>query len=140
MDEQSIQEVKTISHEIVRKEFPDEEEYFDFLFDLIIPELEELEHGKEPEFLREIRAVHPLALGFTPAVIAVVFQVLSRHTYRDIDGDDDIKNGVLAEDIQRIIAETVEDKDDQEKFSEIPNTMVKNIKKARIKAKEHQEE
>ena len=53
-DEQFIQEVKKISREIVKEEFP-EEEYFDFLFELIIPELQEMEPGKEGEFLREIR-------------------------------------------------------------------------------------
>ena len=45
MDAQSTQEVRMISHEIVKKEFPDEEEYFDFLSDLTIPEIEELEPG-----------------------------------------------------------------------------------------------
>ena len=55
MDKNFIQEVRTISREIVRKEFPEEEEYFDFLFDLTIQEIEELEPGDEAKFLREIR-------------------------------------------------------------------------------------
>lgn len=55
MDEQIIQQVKVISHKIVEKEFPEEEEYFDFLFDLTIQEIKELEPGKEAEFLREMR-------------------------------------------------------------------------------------
>jgi len=54
-DENFIQEVKTISRKIVEEEFPEEEEYFDFLFDLVIQEIEELEPGKEGEFLREMR-------------------------------------------------------------------------------------
>ncbi|KYK33855.1 MAG: hypothetical protein AYK19_12875 [Theionarchaea archaeon DG-70-1] len=67
MDEQVIQQAKVISREIVKKEFPEEEEYFDFLFDLTIQEIKELEPGKEAEFLREMRAVHPeLVLGYTP--------------------------------------------------------------------------
>ncbi|MBU7045395.1 MAG: SIR2 family protein [Theionarchaea archaeon] len=43
MDEYTIQEVKTISRDIVRNEFPEEEEYFDFLFDLTMQEIEDLE-------------------------------------------------------------------------------------------------
>lgn len=137
MDEQFIQEVKTTSREIVEKEFPDEEEYFDFLFDLIIPELQEMEPGKEAEFLREIRAVHPFTLGCTTVVIAVAFQVLSRYTYRDMDAEDDI-DGILTEDIQRTIANIVEDKDDQEEFSEVSKILIRNIKRAREKAKKDQ--
>lgn len=55
MDEQVIQQAKVISREIVEKEFPEEEEYFDFMFDLTIQEIKELEPGKEAEFLREMR-------------------------------------------------------------------------------------
>jgi hypothetical protein len=55
MDEKTIQQAREISREIVRNEFPEEEEYFDFLFDLTIQEIEELEPGKETEFLREMR-------------------------------------------------------------------------------------
>lgn len=49
MDEKVIQQAKTISYEIVKNEFPDDEEYFDFLFDLII--LEFRDEGKFAEFL-----------------------------------------------------------------------------------------
>ncbi|MBU7046361.1 MAG: hypothetical protein HXS54_07970 [Theionarchaea archaeon] len=129
-DEQFIQEVKKISREIVKENFPEEEEYFDFLFELIMPELQEMEPGEEAEFLREIRGAHPLALGCT-AVITVVFQVLAKYTYRNMDVDD--LEDILPEDIRRIIAETVEGKD-QEELSEVPRILIKNIKKAREKA------
>lgn len=49
MDKQLVQEARRISLEIVKKEFPDEEKNFDFIFDLIIQVLEELELGKETE-------------------------------------------------------------------------------------------
>lgn len=133
MDEQFIQEVRTVSHETVKSEFPDEEEYFDFLFDLIIPELQEMEPGKEAELLREMRGVHPLVLGCTSVVITVVFQVLARYTYRDMDTDD--SENKLTGEIQKIIAGIVEDKNDQEEFSEVPKILIKNIKKAREMAK-----
>lgn len=55
MDENIIQEVKTISRDIVINEIPEEEEYFDFLFDLTMQEIEELEPEDEIEFLKEIR-------------------------------------------------------------------------------------
>ena len=55
MDKKVIQQAREISYEIVRNEFPEEEEYFDFLFDLTIQEIQELEPGKEMEFLREVR-------------------------------------------------------------------------------------
>jgi hypothetical protein len=131
MDERFIQEVRVISYEIVEKSFPEEKEYFDFLFGLIMPELQEMEPGEEAEFLREIRGVHPLALGCT-AVITVVFQVLAQYTYRNMDSDD--IEDILPEDIRQIISETVEGKD-QEEFSEVPRILIKNIKKAREKAK-----
>jgi hypothetical protein len=139
MDEQGVQEVKTVSREIVEKEFPDEEEYFDFLFDLVIPELQETEPGKEAEFLREIRAVHPLALGCTTVVITVAFQVLSKYTYRDIDSEDEY-DSILAEDVQRIISGIVGDENDQEEFSKVPDFLIKNIKKARERTKKDQSE
>ena len=82
MDEQFIQQVRTVSQEIVANEFPDEEEYFDFLFGLTIQEIEELEPGKEVEFLREIRVIHPeLALGFTPLIIVLTVQILGDFTH-----------------------------------------------------------
>ena len=91
-----------------------------------------MEPGEEVEFLREIRGAHPLALGCT-AVIAVVFQVLAKYTYRSIDLDD--LEDKLPADIQQIIAETVEGKD-QDEFSEVPKILIKNIKRARERAKE----
>lgn len=54
MEKNFIQEVKTISREIVEKEFPEEEKYFGFIFDLIIQEIEEPESGKERDFFKEI--------------------------------------------------------------------------------------
>ena len=50
-----IKATREFSREIVEKQFPEEEEYFDFLFDLTIEEIGELKPGKETEFLREIR-------------------------------------------------------------------------------------
>lgn len=82
MDEQLTQKVRAISREIVHNEFPDEEEYFDFLFDLTMQEIEELEPGKEADFLREMRAVHPeLVLGYTPIIIILAVQVLGGFTH-----------------------------------------------------------
>lgn len=77
MDKEVIQQTRAISREIVKKEFPEEQEHFDLLFDLTIQEIEELEPGKEEEFLEQIRAAHPdRVLGFTPYVIIYTFQVL----------------------------------------------------------------
>ena len=88
MDEQIIQQTKIISREIVEKEFPKEEEYFDFLFDLTIQEIRELERGKEAEFLRQMRAAHPeLVLGFTPIIIILTVQILTEATHHRITKD-----------------------------------------------------
>ena len=54
-DEQIIQKVRVISREIVEKEFPEEAEYFDFLFDLTIEEIGDFKSMKEIEFLKEMR-------------------------------------------------------------------------------------
>ena len=135
-DKQIIQEVKLSSREIVKEKYPEEEEYFDFLFELIIPELQEMEPGKEAEFLREIRGAHPLALGCT-AVITVVFQVLAKRTYREMDMDD--IEDIIKEDVQRILDDLLEN-NKQEEFSDVPRILIKNIQKARIKAKKEKEE
>ncbi len=95
MDEQFIREVRAISHEIVKNEFPEEEEYFDFLFDLTMQEIEELEPGKEAEFLREIRAVHPeLVLGYTPVIIILAVQILGDFTHDKLVSEDIIKRKI----------------------------------------------
>ncbi|MBU7016195.1 MAG: hypothetical protein HXS44_01705 [Theionarchaea archaeon] len=95
MDELTTQEVKRISHEIVRNEFPDEEEYFDFLFDLTIQEIEELEPGRETEFLREMRAVHPeLVLGYTPIIIILTVQILGDFTHGTLITEEIIKKRI----------------------------------------------
>ena len=130
MDEQFIQEVKAVSREIVEKKFPEEVEYFDSLFDLIIPELQEIEPGKETEFLRKIRTEHPSAFNRSTVIITAVFQVLARYTYYTLDVDIDI----LPEDIWRILEKLAEDKD-KEEYSEVPKILIKNIRKAREKAK-----
>lgn len=97
MDERIIQQAKIISREIVEKEFPEEEEYFDFLFDLTIQELEELEPGKEAEFLKQMRAVHPEAvLGYTPIIIIIAIQVLGDVIYQGIKTEDIIKKRIAA--------------------------------------------
>ena len=95
MDERTIQEVRKISHEIVRNEFPDEEEYFNFLFDLTIQEIQELEPGRETEFLREMRAVHPeLVLGYTPIIIILTVQILGDFTHKTLVTEDIIKKKI----------------------------------------------
>ena len=130
MDEQFIQEVKAVSREIVEKEFLEEVEHFDSLFDLILPELQEIEPGKETEFLRKIRTEHPSAFNRTTVVITAVFQVLARYNYYALDEDIDIHS----EDIWRIFEKLVEDKN-KEEYSEVPEILIKNIRKAREKAK-----
>jgi hypothetical protein len=95
MDEQFIQKVRDVSREIVANEFPDEEEYFDFLFDLTIQEIEDLEPGKEMDFLREIRVIHPeLALGFTPIIIILTVQILGDFTHDKPVADTMIKQKI----------------------------------------------
>ncbi|MBU7027627.1 MAG: hypothetical protein HXS48_11890 [Theionarchaea archaeon] len=97
MDEQVIQQAKVISRKIVEKEFPEEKEYFDFLFNLTIQEIEELEPGKEEEFLRQMRAVHPeLVLGYTPIIIILTIQVLGDFAYHTVATRDIIKKRIAA--------------------------------------------
>ncbi len=97
MDERIVQQAKLISREIVEKEFPEEEEYFDFLFDLTIQEIEEIEPGKEAEFLKQMRAVHPeVVLGYTPIIIILAIQVLGDVMYRGIKTEDIIKKRIAA--------------------------------------------
>ena len=133
-DEQFIQEVKKISREIVKENFPEEEEYFDFLFELIMPELQEMEPGEEAEFLREIRGAHPLALGCT-AVISVVFQVLAQYRYYNIEGIGK-KDVITEEKVEKIITNILGDSEEQEGFSGVPRTLVRYIEKAKSKVRE----
>lgn len=136
MDEQLVQEVKAVSREIVEKEFPEEEEYFDFLSNLIIPELQKLKPGEEPQFLREIRAVHPLALGCTAVVITIVFQVLTQIKYRVIEGEGD-KDGIITEEsIKKVTIAILGNTEVEEQFSEIPKILMEHIEKAKMKVKE----
>ena len=136
LDEHVIQEMKTISREVVEKEFPDEEEYFDFLFDLIMPELQEMEPGEEPEFLKEIRAVYPLALGWTPVVITAVFQIVTQVIYRDINPNDTNEKIITQKGISKIIEDILGDSEEQENLSGISKAVMESIKKAKIKAKD----
>lgn len=95
MDEQIIQLSREISRKIVEKEFSHEKEYFDFVFDLTIQEIEELEPGKEAEFLREIRAIHPeMILGYTPIIIILTVQILTDIIHRKVTEEESIKNTV----------------------------------------------
>lgn len=104
MEEQVIQQAKEISRKIVEEEFPEEEEYFDFLFDLTIQEIEELEPGKEAEFLREMRAIHPeLVLGFTPIVIILTVQVLAEIPPKKIKPDGESIKNLIDERIRAIL-------------------------------------
>lgn len=95
MDEHTLQKVKALSREIVEEEFPEEAEYFDFVFNLTIDEIEELEPGKEEEFLKDIRAIYPeLALGFAPIIIMLAIQKLQDTTYRSLT-DEAIKKEIF---------------------------------------------
>jgi len=124
MDEQVIQQAKVISREIVKKEFPEEEEYFDFLFDLTIQEIKELEPGKEAEFLREMRAVHPeLVLGYTPIIIIITVQFLGEFTYRSL------KKNEIKDEIAKKAVEIVENKDEQQKISIISDYLIEYLEK-----------
>ena len=135
-DKQLIQEAKLISREIVKEKYPEEEEYFDFLFELIIPELQEMEPGKEAEFLREIRGAHPLALGCT-AVITVVFQVLAQYKYYNINTEETVENDVVTEEkVEKVIAGILGDGEKQESFSEVPRILVEYIEKAKSRIRE----
>ena len=97
MDERIIQQAKIISRKIVEEEFPDEKEYFDFLFDLTIQEIEELEPGKEAAFLKQMRAVHPeVVLGYTPIIIILAVQVLGDVIYNTIESKGTIKKRIAA--------------------------------------------
>lgn len=134
MDEATIQLVKKISREIVRKEFPDEEEYFDFLFELVIERLQEVEPGEKPEFLRDLRALHPLVEGGTAAVITLTFQVLSRYTFSDIENQsDETDYSLTQEDLDRILPYLDEKSVEREKLSDISEILLKNIRKAKKK-------
>ena len=135
-DKQLVQEAKLISREIVKENFPEEEEYFDFLFELIIPELQEMEPGKEAEFLREIRGAHPLALGCT-AVITVVFQVLAQYKYYNINTEETVENDVVTEEkVEKVIAGILGDGGKQESFSGVPRILVEYIEKAKSRIRE----
>jgi len=124
MDEQVIQQAKVISREIVKKEFPEEEEYFDFLFDLTIQEIKELEPGKEAEFLREMRAVHPeLVLGYTPIIIIITVQFLGEFTYRSL------KKNEIKDEIAKKAVEIVENKNEQQKISIISDYLIEYLEK-----------
>jgi len=119
MDEQVIQQARVISREIVKKEFPEEEEYFDFLFDLTIQEIKELEPGKEAEFLREMRAVHPeLVLGYAPIVIILTVQVLTEIIHRKIKGEIP-EEELIKELINEKTIAILEDEDTKRKLSGI---------------------
>ncbi|MBU7016197.1 MAG: hypothetical protein HXS44_01715 [Theionarchaea archaeon] len=135
-DERFVQEVKTISREIVKEIFPDEEEYFDFLFELIMPELEEMGRGEgeREEFLKEIRGVHPLAVGCT-AVITVVFQVLAQYRYYNIEGI--VKKDLVTEEkVEKIITNILGDGEEHEEFSGVPRILMQYIEKAKSKVRE----
>lgn len=124
MDEQVIQQAKEISRKIVEKEFPEEEEYFDFLFDLTIQEIKELEPGKEAEFLREMRAVHPeLVLGYTPIIIIITVQFLGEFTYRSL------KKPKIKDEIAKKAAGIVEDTGEQQKISVISDHLIEYLEK-----------
>jgi len=115
MDEKVIQQARALSRKIVEKEFPEEEEYFDFLFDLTIQEIEELEPGKEAEFLKEMRAVHPeLVLGFTPIVIILAVQILTEPP----------QERVTENKIKQRIARILKDENETRKLSKISKYLI----------------
>lgn len=119
MDEQIIQQSREISRKIVEKEFPDEKEFFDFTFDLVIQELEELEPGKEVEFLREIRVVHPeMVLGFTPIVIILTFHVLTKVIQRKVT-EGVIEGESIKDIIEKKAATMLKDEGNRRRLSDI---------------------
>lgn len=104
-NEEILLRAKSISREIVDREFPDEKEYFDFLFDLTIDEIKDMESGKEVEFLRVMRSGHPrLDLGHTPNVIVATFEAL----YFAYHG---IREDVIEKKIATILEEEGSDKE-----------------------------
>ncbi len=117
MDEKAIQQARDISHKIIKNEFPDEEEYFDFLFDLTIQEIEELEPGKEAKFLREMRAAYPeLVLGYAPIVVILTVQVLTEINRRKISRKKE-KEEEMKDLIDKNIRGILEDEISRRKFS-----------------------
>ena len=96
MDKNTLQKVKTLSQEIVEEKFPEEAEYFGFVYNITMEEIEELEPGKEEEFLKDIRAMHPeLALGFASIIITFTVQILRDNTYSSMT-DEVIKRKILS--------------------------------------------
>lgn len=121
--EQIAQQIRVVSREIVEREFPDELEYFDFLFDLIVEEIRELELGEGVEFLREIRLVNPvLVLGYTPLVIIILFQILNEPIHGTM---------VIENMIKERIVNILKDDDDRENNSLISEYFVGYKKKNR---------
>lgn len=100
--EEDLRKARTIARKIVNNSFPNEIEYFDFLFDLIVREIGDLEPGKEMEFLREIWAVHPMGLGYTSIVITVSVALLCR------GAADAISEDMIKKKIEDIIEEANE--------------------------------
>ena len=129
MDTLVIQQAREISREIIENEFPEEEEYFDFLFDLTIQEVEELGTGKEVEFLREMRAVHPeLVLGYTPIIIILTVQFLGEFTYRSP------RKNKFKDEIAARTAEIIKDEGEQRKISVIYDYLVRFLENKSVKA------
>jgi hypothetical protein len=95
MDEQLVDKARVLSREVVEKEFPEEAEYFDFLFDLTMEGLEKKKNGEEAEAVRGLRALYP-ELVYTVIVATLAVQVLADFTHRTLITEELIKEKIAA--------------------------------------------
>lgn len=95
MDEQLVDKARVLSREVVEKEFPEEAEYFDFLFDLTMEGLEKKKKGGEAEAVRGLRALYP-ELVYTVIVATLAVQVLTDFTHRTLITEELIKKKITA--------------------------------------------
>jgi tetratricopeptide (TPR) repeat protein len=95
VSKQIDQQAKIISREIIEKEFPDELENFDSIFDFTSQKTREIESEEGEEFSRLERAKHPeIAVGYTQAIINVTTQILSDFTHQNIVTEDKIRRRI----------------------------------------------
>lgn len=128
MDEQTIQEIRALSQEIVINEFPQEREYFDSLFDLTIREIEGLEPGKEAEFLKDMKTILPpeLVLGYSPIVIIIIVQITRNITYLRMPEDENREK--IANAVKDKITNVVKDKNEQKNLLPIIKYVIEYFK------------
>jgi hypothetical protein len=95
MDEQLVDKARVLSREVVEKEFPEEAEYFDFLFDLTIEGIEKKKKGGETEAVRGLRALYP-ELVYTVVVATLAVQVLTDFTHRTLITEESVRDKIAA--------------------------------------------